>query len=460
MTISIPLVTLPIGADKIQSAINALIDQINTSYGGLDPANAVITGGSISNVTIDNSVIGGVTPSTGNFTALTALTGSINSDTIVTRTAAQTLTNKSLTAPLITGGTIDNAVIGGLTAAAITGTTITANTGFVGNLTGAVTGNASSATVLQTGRTIAIGGTTGLTATGVSFNGSAGISLTLSGTLALANGGTNANLSATGGASQVLQQSSSGAAITVGQLAASNLSNGTIGSGAVVLATSPTLVTPILGVATATTLNKITLTQPATGATLTIIDGKTLTSNNSLILAGTDSTTITFQGTDTYVGRATTDTLTNKTINGSNNTITNVNLTTGVTGNLLVTSLNSGVGANGSTFWRGDGAWVAPTSLINSWVRFAGSTGTITASANVSSVTRNGVGDYTINFTSNLPSANYAVSGAAQRGATNDDCHVAIANAAAPTASALRVTTVSGAAAIDCTIVTVMTVGG
>jgi hypothetical protein len=34
---------------------------------------------------------------------------------------------------------------------------------------------------------------------------------------------------------------------------------------------------------------------------------------NSLTLAGTDSTTITFQGTDTYVGRAITDTLTSKT---------------------------------------------------------------------------------------------------------------------------------------------------
>lgn len=38
--------------------------------------------------------------------------------------------------------------------------------------------------------------------------------------------------------------------------------------------------------------------------------------------------------TDTLVGKATTDTLTNKTINGSNNTITNVSLSTGVTGTL------------------------------------------------------------------------------------------------------------------------------
>lgn len=52
----------------------------------------------------------------------------------------------------------------------------------------------------------------------------------------------------------------------------------------------------------------------ATATTLQIAEGKTVTISNGLTLAGTDSTTITFQGTDTYVGRATTDTLTNKTI--------------------------------------------------------------------------------------------------------------------------------------------------
>lgn len=63
----------------------------------------------------------------------------------------------------------------------------------------------------------------------------------------------------------------------------------------------------------ASTVNKVTITAPATGSTLTIADGKTLTANNTLALDGTDGTTLTFQGTDTYVGRATTDTLTNKT---------------------------------------------------------------------------------------------------------------------------------------------------
>jgi hypothetical protein len=45
------------------------------------------------------------------------------------------------------------------------------------------------------------------------------------------------------------------------------------------------------------------------------------------------------------------------------------------------------------------------------WVNFNGTTspGTIRASGNVSSVTRNGTGDYTVNFTTAMPDANYAM---------------------------------------------------
>ena len=74
------------------------------------------------------------------------------------------------------------------------------------------------------------------------------------------------------------------------------------GSGSAVFATSPTLVTPTLGVASATTVNKVTLTAPATGSTLTIADGKTLTASNSITLAGTDSTTMTFPPASASVG--------------------------------------------------------------------------------------------------------------------------------------------------------------
>jgi hypothetical protein len=70
-----------------------------------------------------------------------------------------------------------------------------------------------------------------------------------------------------------------------------------------VMDTSPTLVTPTLGAATATTINKVTITQPTTSATLTIADGKTLTANNSIVVAGTDATTMTFPTTDATIAR-------------------------------------------------------------------------------------------------------------------------------------------------------------
>lgn len=66
------------------------------------------------------------------------------------------------------------------------------------------------------------------------------------------------------------------------------------GSGALVFANTPTLVTPTLGVASATSINKVAFTAPLTGSTLTIADGKTLTASNTLTFTGTDSSSVAF----------------------------------------------------------------------------------------------------------------------------------------------------------------------
>ena len=110
-----------------------------------------------------------------------------------------------------------------------------------------------------------------------------------------------------------------------------------------VFSTSPTFVTPVLGAATATTINGMTLT--TTTGTFTLTSGKTLSVSNTLTIAGTDSATLTFQGTDTYVARATTDTLTNKTYDAEG------------TGNVLTVPVKMWLPAAGcnnataSTFW-------------------------------------------------------------------------------------------------------------
>lgn len=62
------------------------------------------------------------------------------------------------------------------------------------------------------------------------------------------------------------------------------------GTGALVHATSPTLTTPTIGVATATSVNKVTITAPATSATLTVADGKTLTCTETTTLNRQSST--------------------------------------------------------------------------------------------------------------------------------------------------------------------------
>lgn len=120
-------------------------------------------------------------------------------------------------------------------------------------------------------------------------------SAAVTGTLAVGNGGTG------------ITSLGAGIATFLGSPTSANLATAVTdetGTGALVFASSPTLVTPTLGVASATSINKVSITAPATGSTLTIAEGKTLTASNTLTFTGTDSSSVAFGagGTVAYTG--------------------------------------------------------------------------------------------------------------------------------------------------------------
>jgi hypothetical protein len=123
-------------------------------------------------------------------------------------------------------------------------------------------------------------------------------------------------------------------------------------------------------------------------------------------------------------------------------------------GKLVVSTLNDSSG----TLATQNGM----TGIAKAWVNFNGTAGTIRNSFNVTSLTKNTTGDYTINFTTAMPDANYAWSGGCNNSddsSTNGNSGTINTTVALQTASSLRVqtrfqvTTVSGIA--DLTLVTV-----
>lgn len=87
----------------------------------------------------------------------------------------------------------------------------------------------------------------------------------------------------------------------------------------------------------------------------------------------------------------------------------------------------------------------APIYGCRAWVNFNG-TGTVAirASGNVSSITDNGTGDYTVNFTTAMPDANYSVAGMGCRSSGGLHASLMFTPDVTPTASAVRVINLAG----------------
>jgi hypothetical protein len=90
------------------------------------------------------------------------------------------------------------------------------------------------------------------------------------------------------------------------------------------------------------------------------------------------------------------------------------------------------------------------TGIAKAWVNFVGSNGSVNASFNVSSVTRNGTGDYTINFTTAMPNVNYGFAGSMAAGSASTIVSMAESSSTTRTTSLFRIYTgTQGAVLID-----------
>src|ERR1700733_4838303 len=91
----------------------------------------------------------------------------------------------------------------------------------------------------------------------------------------------------TGVGVQLVEGSEATGTVTSVSIATANGISGTVAN-----PTTTPAITLALAAITPTSVNKVTITQPAAGATLTIANGKTATFNNSIAISGTDGSTL------------------------------------------------------------------------------------------------------------------------------------------------------------------------
>jgi hypothetical protein len=93
----------------------------------------------------------------------------------------------------------------------------------------------------------------------------------------------------------------------------------------------------------------------------------------------------------------------------------------------------------------------APLYAARAWVNFNGTNAAIRASGNVSSVVRNGVGDYTINFATAMPDPNYGFWGSVQNQHNGGFQNGTVARdlGGAQTTASLRISVREGASTVD-----------
>jgi hypothetical protein len=304
-----------------------------------------------------------------------------STDTLVGRATTDTLTNKTIsgasnTLTNIANGSLTNSsvTIGstnlslGGTLTTLSGVTISGSSNTISNIANASLVN-SSVTIGSTN--VALGATaatvTGLTLTGSAFNGTVGATtpstgafttLSTSGAATMSSGTVGGAAIVSISASQTLTNKSiSGSANTLTNIANASLVNSGLTINGVNIALG--------GTATITAANPNALTI-GTGLTGTSYNG------SSAVTIAIDSTVATLTGTQT---------LTNKTINGSNNTLTNIANASLVNSSITIGSTNVALGATAAS--------IAGLTLTGS--AFNGTVGATTPSTGVfTTLTENG----------------------------------------------------------------------